>query len=68
MMEESNKVERLKQYINHQTSEIPCLIIRKTKGYGDFKTEDLYLESRGYTIDEAKEGLNKLIKELKSLR
>ena len=51
----------------YHSAEIPTLIFRKVKGFGDFKTEEIYIESKGHTIKEAKEGLNKLIKEFKKL-
>ena len=67
-MEETRKKEESKEYnINHNSQELPSLIIRKVEGLGDFRTKEIHLESKGYTFREAKAGLNKLIKEYKKL-
>ena len=47
---------------------IPKLVIRKTKAKANFVTDDLYLEARGWTIEEAKIGLDYLLDKIKKLR
>lgn len=69
-MVERKRAERtaIKQTIHNNTQELPGLILRRVKGYGDFKTEEIHFEAKGWTIQEAQKGLNVLIKKFKELR
>ena len=57
-----------KQQDNTYNNELPCLTLKKVKSNADFVTEEILLESKGYSHREAKQGLDKLVKTLKRLQ
>lgn len=51
--------------ITHHVQEIPLLEMHFSKSNAGFITEDISFTSRGYSMDEAFEGLKKMVKEFK---
>lgn len=50
--------------IYNQTTELPRLILRKVTGSNDYTKEEIHLEASGFTIEEAKQGMEYLLKKV----
>lgn len=48
------------EFSNH-SSELPSLLLRRIQRISDFVTEELHLESRGWTAQEAADGMAYLL-------
>lgn len=54
-------------YESHN-AEIPTLTLKIVKGNADFITENITLCSSGWSIEEAKDGMNYLIEKTKAMK
>ncbi len=49
--------------MNHESpSELPTVVLRKTKKVSDWTVEELDLECKGLTMDEALRGIKELLR------
>lgn len=48
-------------------TDLPSLVFRKVTGQAGFVTDELHLETRGYTMEEAKEAMTFLLKKHKEV-
>lgn len=69
MMKQYNETIENKENISDPSTaqELPALILKRSTGTADFITEDIYLEARGHSIQEAKQGIQHLIQILRGL-